>query len=379
MKKGFAFLPVLVFALGFCLLAACGQSTSPENAVAKQNTQLENLTKSRPVLAWQKTESWPVNTVAFSPDGKILATGREHGEQGTRREHAVKLWDVASGKLLHTFVASSIRALAFSPDGKLLTGVGSGSTIFVWDVATGKVARKIYGQTEYVTVVAFSPDGKTLAIGSLDSSIRLWNVADGKAGRVFTVAEPKKRASLDFNAAHDIEFSPDGKTLAAAYFHGNVVRLWNVETGKLLETLSQMETLAFVLYGVAISPNGDTVACGYSASGFDDIPSKKKTGIVVLVDLKTGEKRSTFESHKYSVNCLEYSPDGSVLMTGGDDGVVNLSDSRTGKVICALYGRNSKGSGYWQKGVNSVAFSPDGKHVAAGSERGLIHLWRSNE
>jgi GH43 family beta-xylosidase len=78
MKKVSAFLPALVFALGFIFLAACGQS-APENVTVKKSLQLQNLKKARPILMWQKTEKWPVNAVLFSPDGKHITAGSERG------------------------------------------------------------------------------------------------------------------------------------------------------------------------------------------------------------------------------------------------------------------------------------------------------------
>jgi WD40 repeat protein len=112
-----------------------------------------------------------VLSVAFSPDGKALASGDCN--------NTVTLWDVTSGKKNAQFSGHTkpVNSVAFSPDGKTLASGSCDTTIKLWDVATGKYIATLNGHTEYVQSVAFSPDGKTLASGSWDKTIRLWDVA----------------------------------------------------------------------------------------------------------------------------------------------------------------------------------------------------------
>jgi WD40 repeat protein len=112
-------------------------------------------------------------SLAYSPDGSLLASG----DLG----NTVRVWDAASGELLHTLVRPGlpnefIWSVAFSPDGKLLAAGSSDATVSLWDAVTGKLVREFNGHTQAVTGVAFSPDGLRLASGSLDASVRIWQL-----------------------------------------------------------------------------------------------------------------------------------------------------------------------------------------------------------
>ncbi len=157
---------------------------------------------------------WPVgdrgvDSVAFSPDGKLLA-GRVHGMAGPRPSRAIVLWDVASRRELRTFggPAGRIAALAFSPDGKLLATTGADRMARFWDVATGRQTRWIDG-TGSGHALAFSPDGRTLAMNGAGLALTLWDVA---GNRLRATLEPQ----AEWFSVQSVAFAPDGRTLAAA-------------------------------------------------------------------------------------------------------------------------------------------------------------------
>ena len=162
------------------------------------------------------TATAQVNSVAFSPDGKTLASGSADG--------TVRLWDVATRRQIGDDLSGggAVNSVAFSPDGKTLATGSADDTVRLWDVATGQqIGDPLTGHTGPVTSVAFSPDGKTLASGSDDDTVRLWDVAStgiatltGHTGPVTSVA-----------------FSPDGKILASGS-DDRTVRLWDVATGQ---------------------------------------------------------------------------------------------------------------------------------------------------
>ena len=184
-----------------------------------------------------------VSAVAWSPDGKTLASGSS--------DKTVKLWDLATGKLFATLQGhtETVYSVAWSPDGKTVASGSFDKTVKLWESATGKLLATLQGHTGAVESVAWSPDGKILASGSRDETVRLWESVTGKL-----------LATLQghTDSVRKVAWSPDGKTVASGS-SDKTVKLWESATGKLLATL---QGHTGKVYSVAWSPDGNTLASG---------------------------------------------------------------------------------------------------------------------
>ncbi|KAL4862351.1 hypothetical protein BDV12DRAFT_203139 [Aspergillus spectabilis] len=291
-----------------------------------------------PALQTLEGHLYSVQSVAFSPDGQILASGSI--------DSTIKLWDIKTGTELQILKehSSSVQSVAFSPDGQTLASGSEDDTIKIWDAKTGTELQTLKGHhTYYVQTVAFSPDGRTLASGHDDQNIKIW---DAKTGSELQTLKGHS------SSIRSVAFSPDGQTLASGS-DDHTTKIWDTKTGTELQTLKGHSSF---VQAVAFSPDGQTLA-----SGSDDHTTK-------IWDAKTGTELRTLKGHLGPIQSVAFSPDGQILASGGSsDEIIKIWDVKAGTELQTLEGHSNY--------VKSVAFSPDGRTLASGSDDKTINIW----
>jgi WD40 repeat protein/ABC-type dipeptide/oligopeptide/nickel transport system ATPase component len=280
--------------------------------------------------------------LALSPDNKILASASY--------DYTARLWDMETGQMLHALSrhTDKVERVAFQPDGKILATGSSDKTIRLWDTSTGKTTAVLEGHKNAVFGLAFSNNGRSLVSGSLDRTLRVWDVESGIPMRLFQghtagITQLIETAGYIYSAAND-----------------GTVRRWRIPEYDQINGVKdgiQLIDCEDEPNATAISHQGDKIAVGYATGALQ---------VFSLPDLRVLWENKT--SHSDRIIRIDFSRDGTYLVTASFDKTATLWESDTGKAIQTLSGRSDA--------VHAVAFSPDGKTIATASFDGRIGVFQ---
>ncbi len=336
----------------------------------------------RHLQTFEGHEAW-VHTVAFHPGGKFLASAGV--------DSRVCIWDLEEKKLSSVLLGHSARiwSLAFSPDGSLLVSSGDETTIHIWDFNQRCLLRVIKHPAKNSIRVAFHPHGKMIAVCCESyPKINLWNVHSGEIIGSLT-CRSNGPTSLAFNPEGNLLVSGDQdgsvelwqltdeyqlqylkmlmghhhsistmafgrKHLLATLSHGENIKLWNVESGKLLRVI---EGYSRLIGANAFRPDNKQLLQGDAS------------GKVRVWDLQNHRYTAIFQAHVGPVWALDFSPDGKTFATAGDDRTVRLWDAASFNCLKTYHGHEQ---------IWCLSFNQSGSILASGGSPNGIQLWDPN-
>jgi WD40 repeat protein len=283
------------------------------------------------------TVTSPIRSIVFHPNGQMAAFGNAQGNIFMRSLDALS----QNARTMPTN-SGAVLSLAFNADGSQLLCGTLRNTMILWDTATGDELRRFVGHTQPINDVVFSVDNSLVLSGSNDNTVRLWDAATGAELAQFESDEPQPVFSVAFN--------PEGTRVLSANKSG-VITVWDIDSGTAVQRLfgheGAVNAIAYLRDDIAISAGADYT--------------------LRILDTEGDEIMQRTHTHDEIVNSLAVSPDGTLLLTGSDDGTLALLDSNTGGVLRRFEGHTDA--------VNAVVFSPDGTRIVSASRDATVRVW----
>lgn len=289
-----------------------------------------------------------VNALAFSTDGKTLASGGWNNP-------IIQLWDLETSNKRSTLTLTenhnTIAALAFVKDNTILISLNKFREFAHWDVSTGReLAAPI--SIDSSKAVAFSQDGGTFAFGDQRNKIHLWDTTTSRQRGILEGHDGQRDSKI-----LALALSPDGQILASGSEDRTVI-LWDTQNRAKLAVLKGHEGLVTT---VAFSADGKTLASGDANK------------IIKLWDVSTGRERATLSGHKNTINALTFAPDETPLYSGclassGSDGTIRFWNLETAKELVTFSAGHTES-------VKAVAFAKNGTMLTSAAFNGTVEIW----
>ena len=338
-------------------LAGCGSTSATIAPPPGTPTPSTPLVPAHPIttgnaasikrLATLQPMNHRVRAVAWSPDGRLVATGSNP---------EIALWDSATGKRLATLNGHTgqIYSMAWSPASKLLASAADDGMVRLWDTQQQRTMQTLKtGSNASFLSVAWSPDGRQVVAGTPNGDVVRWNAQTGAQAALWSGPAKQQGHGGEYPfAVWGVSWSPDGRHIVSTRYD-DLVLLWDVATGRsrvIPKTDTQPNTVVW-------SPDGRQFAVT------DD------EGKVILWNGASGARGKTFEGHDGDgwAYGLAWSPDGSMVVSSRESGLIQLWDAQTGNELVALNGHLNA--------VWGLAWSPDGLRLASASDDGNVCLW----
>lgn len=302
----------------------------------------------------------PLIALAIDRDGKRFATG---GWDAT-----AIVWDREAKKILKEIKQGGdyVNSVAFSPDGKYLATGGNDPAGFIqiWDLDTGKNVSAIKGHEDEVLSVAFSKDGSRLLTSSYDKTARLWEVSGGRV--TSQIRDFKGHTRWVWSA----QFSTDEHRVVTASHDGTVI-VWDVESKSEQKPLRPFTGHKVPVFSAAFSPDGKhVVSAGNDGRVLtwnpDDVKEFNYDDITKEVIPPTASYR-TFEGHTDAVRSVSFSSDGKLLLSAGFDNTVRVWDFGANQLLTTIRGHGGR--------VNAAAFLADATRILSASQDEKVMEW----